>query len=269
MKKENKSYQLKLFFLALWVVFTSAMVVWWWFYGLSSSALDLKHNRMLMWEGLSFLAAILTAGFCLYYFIKQDILRHNKLKVFFSNFSHDIKTSITRLRLQSEVLQDEKIYANDEKFKNLIQDISRLDLQLENSLYIAQEDDYQVFNEKIKVSELIQNIRGDFSEIGLTLEKDCTIEGDKRLFSCVLRNIISNSLIHGHASEIYIKVLIENNFVTLTIGDNGDGTNTNTRGHGIGLNLCHQLVSKMNGSFKIINSGPCFTVSIRIKGNIV
>ena len=269
--KQQTTYQLKLFFVGFWIFFTSAMVVWWWFYGLNESSLTfstpqlaLKHHRMMLWEGLSFLALIFMAGFYLWKFIRQDIIRHNQLRVFFSNFSHDIKTSITRLRLQSEVLQEEKSYANDEKLKQLLEDISRLDLQLENSLYIAQENDYQIFLEKVALSEMIQNIKGDFSEIDIHLEKDILINVDKRLFLCVLRNIINNSVVHGLSSEIKIKVAQKNSHCELLISDNGQGAKPNLKGHGLGLNLCRQLIEKMGGRFTVVQTNPCFVVSLSV-----
>lgn len=274
MKNNQTNNYLKLFFLSLWILFTSAMVIWWWIHALSdnNSSLDnalliLKHERMLMWEGFAFLAAILIAGFYLWKFINDDIVRHNQLKVFFSNFSHDIKTSITRLRLQSEVIQDQKNYAGDEKLKQLIRDILRLDLQLENSLYIAQENDYQIFSEKVLLSYLIQNIKSDFPEIEIYLEKDVVIEVDKRLFICVLRNLINNSVVHGAATEIRFNVNILPAKVELTIKDNGNSSESSSKGHGLGLNLCTQLINKMNGEFKVLQSQPQFSVEIKIPGS--
>ena len=273
MNKNKTNHQLKMLILGAWILFTSTMVIWWWIHGLNDAVLKvdnaqsvLKQERMLLWEGTAFLTAILLAGFSLWKLIKQDLARHNQLKMFFGNFSHDIKTSITRLRLQSEVLQDEKAYVNDEKLKQLIQDISRLDLQLENSLYIAQENDYQVFIEQIQLSGLIQNIKVDFPEVDIYLEKDILIQVDKRLFICVLRNIINNSVVHAMASEIKIKVNLLTPLVELVITDNGEASGANIKGHGLGINLCQQLLNKMNGQFKIILSNPNFVVSIKITG---
>ena len=273
MNKNKTNHQLKMLILGAWILFTSTMVIWWWIHGLNDAVLKvdnaqsvLKQERMLLWEGTAFLTAILLAGFSLWKLIKQDLARHNQLKMFFGNFSHNIKTSITRLRLQSEVLQDEKAYVNDEKLKQLIQDISRLDLQLENSLYIAQENDYQVFIEQIQLSGLIQNIKVDFPEVDIYLEKDILIQVDKRLFICVLRNIINNSVVHAMASEIKIKVNLLTPLVELVITDNGEASGANIKGHGLGINLCQQLLNKMNGQFKILLSNPNFVVSIKVPG---
>lgn len=272
MKKKNlqPTYQLKMFFLGFWILFTSAMVVWWWFYGLSENSLmfgspelHMKHNRMMMWEGLTFLSAIFTGGFFLWKFMRQDIIRHNQLKIFFSNFSHDIKTSITRLRLQSEVLQEESSHSHDGKLKQLLADIARLDLQLENSLYIAQENDYQTFLEKINLSSLIQEIKSDFSEIDIFLDKDILLCVDKRLFMCVLRNVINNSVVHGQATQVKFKVMRTNSHCEMEVTDNGLGGKANSKGHGLGLSLCQQLIEKMQGEFIVIKTNP-FVVSLSI-----
>lgn len=263
--------QLKLFFLSLWLLFTSAMVIWWWVHAISdfntgfeNIEATLKHKRMIMWEGSAFLTAIFIAAYFLWIFIKQDILRHNQLKVFFSNFSHDIKTSITRLRLQSEVLQDQPEYAADEKLRQLVRDISRLDLQLENSLYISQEQNFQVYPEKVLLSELIRTIKNDFQEIEISLSKNAEVVADRRLFLCVLRNIINNSVVHGAATEIRISVEPEDEFVNLQILDNGKGGGHSSKGFGIGLDICKQLLWRMKGRFTVTSTAPRFSVTIQI-----
>ena len=269
----------KLFFLTLWLTFTSAMVIWWWVHAITDfkTATDnfedaLKNDRMIMWEGSAFLMAIFVAAYSLWIFIKRDVLRHNQLKMFFNSFSHDIKTSITRLRLQSEVLQDQKALAGDEKLRQLIRDISRLDLQLENSLYISQEGNFQIYTEKLQLSDIIQNIKSDFSEIEIYLAKDATIRADRRLFLCVLRNIISNSVLHGAATEIKFAVNIQREFIELQVNDNGQGAasdataGSDTKGFGIGNDICKQLLQKMHGQFTVTSTAPQYSVSIRIPG---
>lgn len=272
MVKIRASPHFKLFFLTLWLTFTSAMVIWWWVHALTdfkstieSAEAALKHERMIMWEGSAFLFAIFVAAYSLWIFIQRDVLRHNQLKMFFSNFSHDIKTSITRLRLQSEVLQDQQEFAGSDKLIQLIRDISRLDLQLENSLYISQENNYQIYPEKVLLSDLIQNIKSDFSEIEISLKKNTTIMADRRLFLCVLRNVISNSVMHGAATEIKITVNELPEFIELGINDNGvGGAPTGAKGFGIGNDICRQLLQRMGGQFTVTSTSPAYRVTIKI-----
>ena len=272
--KATSNPHFKLFFLTLWLTFTSAMVIWWWVHAINdfkaatdSAEAALKHERMIMWEGSAFLFAIFVAAYSLWIFIQRDVLRHNQLKMFFSNFSHDIKTSITRLRLQSEVLQDQQEFAGSDKLTQLIRDISRLDLQLENSLYISQENNYQVYLEKVLLSDIIQNIKSDFSEIEISLAKNATIQADRRLFLCVLRNIVSNSVLHGAATEIKFAVNVLPDFIELQINDNGVGAATaGVKGFGIGNDICRQLLQKMGGQFLVTSTSPQYSVLIRIPG---
>ena len=274
MVKIRASPHFRLFFLTLWLAFTSAMVIWWWVHALTgfksateSAETAIKYERMIMWEGSAFLFAIFVAAYSLWIFIQRDVLRHNQLKMFFSNFSHDIKTSITRLRLQSEVLQDQQEFAGSDRLIQLIRDISRLDLQLENSLYISQENNYQIYPEKVLLSDLIQNIKSDFSEIEISLKKNTTILADRRLFLCVLRNVISNSVMHGAATEIKISVEVLPEFIELGINDNGVGaTAAGVKGFGIGNEICRQLLLKMGGQFTITSTSPHYSVMIRIPG---
>ncbi len=273
MKINSSKPHLKLILLSLWLLFTSAMVIWWWMHAITDFNIAIesieateKHRRMMTWEGSAFLAAILFAAYSLWIFIKRDILRHNQLKIFFSNFSHDIKTSITRLRLQSEVLQDQKEFAGDEKLKQLIRDISRLDLQLENSLYISQDHNFNVYPENVLISELIRSVKNDFSEIEIYLTQDARVLADRRLFICVLRNFINNSVVHGAATEIRISVSQNSEVIELLVTDNGEGSKSDSKGFGIGLEICRQLLLKMNGSFSVTSKSPLFKVLIKIPG---
>ena len=129
----------------IWFAFTFSLVTWWWIFFLlrlnpteDASIEQLrKSHRMFAWEGSILLAAILLGGIALVIFTYRDQKRHQRLRFFFSTFSHDIKTSIARLRLQAEVLEEDLHSNTHPVMKRLIQDIQRLDLQLENSLLLS------------------------------------------------------------------------------------------------------------------------------------
>lgn len=252
----------------IWFAFTFSLVGWWWVYFLmklspdNASIEQMKvSHRMFAWEGSILLAAILFGGIALVIFTYRDQKRHQRLRFFFSTFSHDIKTSIARLRLQAEVLEEDLNTNSHPVMKRLIQDIQRLDLQLENSLLLANLEAGTLLNEQVSLSELLSSLRSEFSELTVELEREAKIRGDRRALLSVLRNLLQNSVLHGKATTVKIKVRPHGEGrIELTLQDNGLGfkgilkklgseilMSQDVRSNGIGLLLTKRLLEKMKG----------------------
>nr|BFD64330.1 hypothetical protein BdHM001_30110 [Bdellovibrio sp. HM001] len=252
----------------LWFAFTFSLVGWWWIYFLiklspeNASLEEMKFShRMFAWEGSILLAAILFGGIALVIFTYRDQKRHQRLRFFFSTFSHDIKTSIARLRLQAEVLEEDLNTTSHPVMKRLIQDIQRLDLQLENSLLLANLEAGTLLKEQVSLSELLSSLRSEFSELTVELEREAKILGDRRALLSVLRNLLQNSVLHGKATTVKIKVRPHSEGrIELTLQDNGLGfkgilkklgseilMSQDVRSNGIGLLLTKRLLEKMKG----------------------
>lgn len=259
--------KLKLLLSFLWLLFTSSMVSWWWFYGMDeltkpNSAINLEaRKRMLFWEGSFFLFAIFIGGFFLIYYLYKDNEKNKSLRAFFSIFSHDLKTSIARLRLQADVLREEEGFNKNKTLQRIVKDINKLDIQLENSLWLAQLENIKFLKEKFLFSDLISMIKSDFPEVSIELNKDIQVIGDKRSLMCVLRNLIQNAIIHGEADTLTIKLMPDEGVLNIEISDNGKGTNklpvfqsalfphfsNSSKTSGLGLNLCYQILLKTEG----------------------
>lgn len=252
----------------LWFAFTFSLVGWWWVYFLlklspENASLEQMRtsHRMFAWEGSILLAAILFGGIALVIFTYRDQKRHQRLRFFFSTFSHDIKTSIARLRLQAEVLEEDLNTTSHPVMKRLIQDIQRLDLQLENSLLLANLEAGQLLKEQVSLSDLLSSLRSEFSELTVELEREAKILGDRRALLSVLRNLLQNSVLHGKATTVKIRVRpYGEGRIELVIQDDGLGfkgilkklgseilMSQDVRSNGIGLLLTKRLLEKMNG----------------------
>ena len=71
---------------------------------------------------------------------------------------------------------------------------------------------------------------------------------------------------HGAATEIRISVTSKLQQIELLVTDNGEGSTSDSKGFGIGLEICRQLLLKMNGSFIVASKSPQFKVLIEIPG---
>lgn len=273
----------------IWFIFTFSLVAWWWTFFIlrlnpsqpTSVEQLTKSNHMFAWEGSILLASILLGGFALIIFSYRDQIRHERLRFFFSTFSHDIKTSIARLRLQAEVLEEELPERSNPVLSRLIEDIHRLDLQLENSLMLANLENGSFHQEEIIISDILSSLRNEFSELSLELDRDAIIHADRRAILSIFRNLFQNSVLHGKANGVQLKIQPQgHNRIQLLIIDNGLGfngslkkigsellTSQNPRSNGIGLLITKKLIEKMNGKIEFestANEG--FNTRVEIKG---
>lgn len=278
----KRFFQSKKFILVLlWLVFTTSLAIWWWIYGLREleapavTAADLYRKQlMIFWEGLILVLMILVGGSSLLYLLYRDHLRHQKLRLFFSTFTHDIKTSISRLSLQMEILSESK----NSEVMQLAESWNRLDLQLENSLLFVQTEEF-LKNEVFSLQQVIGQIRPEFPELTLRLEKEIRLLGDHRAMKIILRNLFQNSTLHGKATEIKIsfkdagKGRSRISFLDNGIGYPGDISQLGQEmlgsvkkgSNGLGLFLVRTICEKMNGSALFSSSAQGFQVDLVLK----
>ena len=84
-------------------------------------------------------------------------------------FTHDLKTSLTSLRLQAEALrEDVPEAAGNPNLQRMLKDSVRLQLQLENALALATTDG-AVLIEAIDICALVEYLRDDFPELQIDL----------------------------------------------------------------------------------------------------
>lgn len=278
----KRKWDIQLMLAVIWGLFTSSMVTWWWIWFLKMAKPLNPEHRMFAWEGSILLTVVLIGSIYLVIYAWRDRSRHERLKLFFSTFSHDIKTSITRLRLQAEVLEEEFESSKNPVLKRLLQDISRLDLQLENSLLLANVEDTRLFIEQVKLSQIIQSLRSEFSDLNLELSTDAMLDVDRRAFSSVLRNILHNSILHGKADKVTISTnRLNQTELEIKIADNGLGfkgesqklgkeilNSQSQHSNGLGLTLSYQLINKMGGKIKFASEAHSgFQTTLHLKGH--
>lgn len=284
-RSELRGVQFKTFLAVIWFIFTVSMVGWWWIFALRQSAVGevsaevLKRHRMFLWEGSFLLTVIALGGGALIFLSYRDQKRHENLQSFFATFSHDIKTSITRLRLQAEVLEEEPGPPSS-VLSRLIKDIARLDLQLENSLLLSTADSSRLIKENLKLSKLIESLRVQWPELQIHLDQDAEVRADRRAMTSVLRNLIQNAVLHGQASAVKFSVeQPSSERLEIVVEDDGRGfegdvtklgrdfyRSKNDHGSGIGLYLSRLLLQKMHGDLRFTQSERHLKAHLLLEG---
>ena len=277
---------------ASWMVFTVALALWWMIFGLSQArqlgALEgpgaaqvSRVARMLVWEGTVLVGMLVAGGVALLVAIRLEQRRRRDLRSFFMAFTHDLKTSLTSLRLQAEALrEDTPDAAANPNLQRMLKDSVRLQLQLENALALTTADG-AVFIEAIELRSLVDYLREDFPELVIDLTGDARVRADRRALESVLRNLLQNAVVHGRASRVTLDVRrsTSGGGVEIVVTDDGSGSKvdlstlldrpfvrpTKTSGSGVGLYVCGRLLQQMKGQIRLLGDRPSgFAVSIQL-----
>src|SRR5256885_13367612 len=275
MSTETKRNRIVIALVGLWVVFTVTLAGWWLVFGLRQ--LDLlnrlklegaadfhRHYQMLLWEGGILIISLIGGGLALFYYARREQKRHAQVEEFFAAFTHDAKTALASLRLQAESLREDFADAEPSPLLDrLLGDTLRLQLQLENSLFLVNLPRGKFFLQPIRLSDRIDPLRLNWPDVTIRLTGDAAVMADARALESVMTNLVQNSVIHGHANKVNINVRRRDGRVRVIVIDNGQGfkgdlsqlgklfvRHARSSGSGVGLYIVQQLAKAMNGTIQ-------------------
>ena len=190
----------------------------------------------------------------------------NQRSEMLSGISHDLRTPLTRLKLQL-AMTDKKDNA-----KKMAADIDEMEKMLNDYLQYAKsqsEEDYV----EINISNLVEDILGNFDHSKFEFKKNGNIKifGRKNLLRRSLSNIVENGLSYGDKIFVEIKKSVGN--AIITIEDNGPGLpkkeyenvfkpfyrvdksrSLNRSGVGLGLSISLDIVKSHGGNIVLSES---------------
>lgn len=275
----------------LWLLVTLSLSAWWMVHGIRQASLLTEGNRpveeaarqqrMLLWEGSFLLCFVALGGGALSYFVYQDQRRYEEVRRFFSTFTHELKTSLTSLRLQAEILEEDPRIAASENLRRLLRDVVRLELQLENALILAQGEEGRLFLEEIPLRRALQGLSVHWPELKVEVQADARIQGDQRAVECIFRNLLQNAVVHGEAKRVVVDAREADGGLEIVFRDDGRGfagnperlgemfiRHTTRSGSGIGLYLSRRLAARMHGSLQLHRGNSGLEAKLRIGGRL-
>ena len=149
--------------------------------------------------------------------MRKRIMRHlNQRSEMLSGISHDLRTPLTRLKLQLSFMKDKELSNKMSLDINEMEKMLNEYLQFTSSSYLEK-------NETFNVSKLIENTinKYDNDNISKELIPRIYMNGKKNLIQRSLNNIINNSI--KYADKIDIRLSKNNNSIIITIDDDGLG----------------------------------------------
>ena len=188
----------------------------------------------------------------------------------FASISHDLKTPITRLRLRTELLENEP---DKEAFNR---DLEDLDLMVKGALQSVSDTDIHENQTAIDISRLLKNCEEDAIIAG----KDMRVSGDTvndfigkplAIKRC-LGNLLDNAFHYG--TEVQVTVTRMNEHLLIDISDNGPGIpaanisrvfdpyirvspqSGHAGGMGLGLSIARNIAKAHGGDITLQNREP-------------
>jgi len=149
--------------------------------------------------------------------MRKRILRHlNQRSEMLSGISHDLRTPLTRIKLQLAMIKDKDLSIR------LSEDVDEMEKMLNEYLQFASTDARDK-TETFDLSELVKNINNKYENPNIINDFDSQIyfNGRKNLIQRCINNLIDNSLKYG--KKIVVKIKKQNSNIIMSIDDDGPG----------------------------------------------
>jgi two-component system osmolarity sensor histidine kinase EnvZ len=199
--------------------------------------------------------------------MKKRILKHiSQRTAMLSGISHDLKTPLTRLKLQIELLN------KNQKLNSLKEEITEMEKMINEYLDFAS-NQYSQPIENFNIIQLIQNLidKSFKKNIRIKSPKNLLFSGRKNLIRRCIANLINNS--QKYAENISITCKKIKTTIQINIDDDGPGIadehkekvfrpfyrvdksrTLNESNVGLGLSIVEDIVNSHGGTVKLLNN---------------
>ena len=225
---------------------------------------------------------------------QQDLETQKNNKSLILSLSHDIKTPLSIIELNSKALE-RGLYENDKEKKDRIAGVinekcGEIKSYVDQIIQASKEEflELEVNNREFYLSEAINSIKTVYADkmellqIDFKIDEysDCMLKGDPDRAVEVLQNLLENAVKYGDGKEISISFAREENSQLISVANTGctlsdvelphifdsfwRGSNTGSNpGSGLGLYICRRIMNRMGGEvFAEIKDGVMIVTAV-------
>ena len=187
---------------------------------------------------------------------------------FLAAVSHDLRSPITRLRLRTEMLDDEPL---KQRFRKDLTDMEGL---VSTTLEFVSSGEINEPRQNIDINALLQSLQADLEDIGehITLNGHASrpVSGYARSLKRCMQNLLENAV--RYARDVQVIVDEQPDTLTITVRDSGPGIapelltqvlepfyrvessrNSSSGGYGLGLSIAQTVAAAHGGTLELRN----------------
>jgi signal transduction histidine kinase len=224
---------------------------------------------------------------------KNDELKKTNAELdrFVYSVSHDLRSPLLSIHGIIDILKQKETLSDEgnQLLQLIINSIDRLDNSIIEILDYSRNARFDVEHVELDLEAILKQITTDLQHLApvtfnFNFESSPIVTSDKFRLITILKNTISNSVKYRkqNQTDCFVNISVKriNNFIEITIADNGIGISekslpkifdmfyratSSVAGTGLGLYICKEMITKLGGTIKLQSElGIGTTVKISI-----
>lgn len=226
---------------------------------------------------------------------QKELNMHRDKKLLLLSLTHDIKTPLSVIKLNAQALS-KNLYKDEERKQQaaitINEKVNEIEKYVTEIIAASREEflELSVKDEEFYLSSVIHKIEEHYknklglhkTELDVKEYSDYLLQGDENRLLEVLQNLMENAIKYGDGQRITISFSKEEECCLISVANTGAGMSqdeitkvfdsfyrgsnvSDKPGNGLGLYICRQLMTNMNGDIFVKQTEQEFVVTVVVR----